>query len=57
MVDDYPKNYPECVEGKGNPPPEDTGGEWGYDDFYEAINDLEHPEHEELVTWGRSQDY
>jgi len=42
---------PLCVKAKGACPPEDVGGMWGYYDFLEALNDSEHPEHEELKEW------
>jgi Plasmid pRiA4b ORF-3-like protein len=43
--------YPICIKGKGACPPEDCGGIWGYASFLEAINDPEHPEHEEMLEW------
>ena len=57
IIDDYPKNYLKCIAGKGNTPPEDVGGEGGYEDFLEAINDPKHPEHEDMLVWGNSQRY
>ena len=42
---------PVCVKAKGACPPEDIGGMWGYYDFLEALNDSEHPEHEESKAW------
>jgi hypothetical protein len=43
--------YPRCVDGKRACPPEDCGGSWGYANFLEAIQNPEHPEHEELTEW------
>jgi hypothetical protein len=43
--------YPVCIGGKRNCPPEDVGGPWGYDDFLEAIQDPQHPEHESMLEW------
>jgi hypothetical protein len=43
--------YPACVKGKRACPPEDVGGVWGYDTFLEAIQDPDHPEHEDYVEW------
>ncbi|WP_027364989.1 plasmid pRiA4b ORF-3 family protein [Desulfotruncus alcoholivorax] len=57
VIDDYDKNYPVCLEGEGNTPPEDVGGEHGYEEFLEIIADEKHPEHEEMVAWGESQGY
>jgi hypothetical protein len=43
--------YPVCIGGKRNCPPEDVGGPWGYEDFLEAIQDPQHPEHESMLEW------
>jgi hypothetical protein len=45
------QKYPICVKGKGNCPPEDCGGVWGFDDFKDAMADPKHPEHENLKEW------
>jgi hypothetical protein len=45
------KRYPVCLTGKRACPPEDCGGVWGYASFLEAIQDPQHPEHEEMVDW------
>ncbi|PZO52447.1 MAG: hypothetical protein DCF15_13715 [Phormidesmis priestleyi] len=44
-------DYPICIKAKRACPPEDCGGIWGYRDFLEAIQDPEHPEHEEMLEW------
>ncbi|MBI4668723.1 MAG: plasmid pRiA4b ORF-3 family protein [Elusimicrobia bacterium] len=41
-----------CVAGARACPPEDVGGVSGYGEFLEAINNSEHPEHEERLTWA-----
>jgi tetratricopeptide (TPR) repeat protein len=43
--------YPACVAGKRACPPEDCGGVWGYANLVEAVNDPEHPEHDEMLEW------
>ncbi len=43
--------YPRCLKGKRACPPEDVGGVWGYAGFLEAIQDPDHPEHEEMLDW------
>ncbi|MGA1870906.1 MAG: plasmid pRiA4b ORF-3 family protein [bacterium] len=44
--------YPICIKGKRACPPEDCGGIWGYLDFLEAIEDISHPEHDEILEWA-----
>ncbi|MEK7748037.1 MAG: plasmid pRiA4b ORF-3 family protein [Nitrospirota bacterium] len=43
---------PRCVAGARACPPEDCGGVHGFDKFLEAIADLKHPEHADLVQWS-----
>jgi hypothetical protein len=44
-------NYPRCIDGARNCPPEDCGGPWGYEDFLAAISDPDHEEHDEHLAW------
>lgn len=44
-------NYPICIAGKMNCPPEDCGGIWGYVDMLEALKNPESKEHEGFVEW------
>ena len=44
-------SYPICLKGKRTCPPEDCGGIWGYNDFLEAIQDPDHPEHDDMLEW------
>lgn len=57
VIEDYDKNYPVCMEGEGNAPPEDVGGEPGYEQFLRVIADQDHPDHQHLLEWGTSQGY
>jgi hypothetical protein len=43
--------YPRCIAGERSCPPEDVGGSGGYEHFLEAMNDPEHEDHEDMVTW------
>ncbi len=45
------QNYPACVDGKRNCPPEDCGGIWGYAELLEILGDRAHPEREERLEW------
>lgn len=40
-----------CLAGKRACPPEDVGGVSGYARFLEVIEDSEHPERKEMLTW------
>lgn len=57
IIEDYDKNYSICLEGEGNTPPEDVGGEGGYEEFLKIINDNSHPEHKSMLAWGEIQGY
>lgn len=50
-------NYPICSAGAGSAPPEDVGGEGGYEMFLEAYNDETHPDHEHMKRWVLAQGY
>ncbi len=45
------KFYPVCIAGKKNCPPEDCGGIGGFYYMLEALNDKNHPEHEDWSSW------
>ena len=45
------QGYPLCIKGKRACPPEDVGGVWGYVNFLEAVQHLEHPQHEDYLEW------
>lgn len=57
VVDNYDRNYPICLAGAGNAPPEDVGGEGGYEEFLAIIADQNHPDYNYMESWGRSQGY
>jgi hypothetical protein len=57
FLDDYDKNYPVCIDGEGNTPPEDVGGEYGYEEFLKIIADESHPDNMHIVSWGKMQGY
>jgi hypothetical protein len=43
--------YPACIAGKRNGPPEDCGGIWGYYQLLEIQATPDHPEREERMEW------
>lgn len=43
--------YSVCLAGTRACPPEDVGGLSGYENFLEAINNPDHPEHDEYLEW------
>ena len=44
-------NYPICVKGKMNCPPEDCGGIWGYSDLLDILNNPDDAEYESYIEW------
>ncbi len=40
------------IEAKGQRPPEDVGGEYGYEEYLRIISDPDDPDHESAVQWG-----
>lgn len=57
VIHDYTVNYPTCVDGEGTAPPEDVGGEAGYEEFLSIIHDSSHPDHLNLKEWGEMKGY
>ncbi|MBN8209792.1 plasmid pRiA4b ORF-3 family protein [Bacillus sp. NTK071] len=57
VVDNYKVNYPICLDGEGNAPPEDVGGEGGYEEFLQIIGDPNHPDYQHMISWGKMQGY
>jgi hypothetical protein len=42
---------PVVLKGRRACPPEDVGGPWGYERYLEIIQDPDHPEHAQYLTW------
>jgi hypothetical protein len=55
VIDDYSLTVPTCIEGNGNAPPEDVGGENGFAHFLNVIHDKTHPDHQQMSAWGKRQ--
>lgn len=47
---DYDKKieYPRCIDGALNGPPEDCGGIWNYNSIVEALENKKHPDHDDI---------
>ena len=44
-------HYPICIKAVKAGPPEDVGGIWGYYTMLEALENPEHPSHEQFFEW------
>jgi hypothetical protein len=43
--------YPECLDGRGQCPPEDCGGWRGYENLKEILKEKSHPEYQDYIEW------
>ncbi len=43
--------YPVCIDGALNCPPEDIGGIYAFYEILKAVNDENHPDHEEMIEY------
>ncbi|WP_158591751.1 plasmid pRiA4b ORF-3 family protein [Oceanobacillus halophilus] len=55
MIENYDNMFPVCLEGEGDTPPEDVGGEGGYAYLLEVLEDKHDPEHEHMKNWYEMQ--
>ena len=44
--------FPILLERKGERPPEDVGGEGGFEEYMRIISDKNHPEYEAMLQWS-----
>ena len=57
LIFDYDKNYACCIDGNGDAPPEDVGGEGGYEEFVKIMSDPTHEEYTDMKQWVDGQWY
>lgn len=51
VLTDYELDYPQVIKFKGNCPPEDCGGIYGYYYLMDVVADKNHPDYEEQKEW------
>lgn len=57
VKDDFePGKIFHCIDGKGNCPPEDCGGTWGFQEMLETVSDPDHAEFAEMREWAGMED-
>jgi hypothetical protein len=57
IIFNYDKNYPTCLEGDGEPPPENVGGETGFYEFLRIIQNPNNERHFDIKDWASLQRY
>lgn len=57
VIDDFNGNHPGFLDGSGDAPPEDVGGEDGYEEFLRVMEDETDPEHENMRKWSMGSSY
>ncbi len=57
VYDGFNERLPLLIAGEGNAPPEDVGGESGYEEFLEIMANPSHEEYEYMRDWAKSQGY
>jgi hypothetical protein len=55
VIDDYAFNYPTCIRGEGDPPPEDSGGIFGYAHILGVLSNPKHEEYADIAAWVKTQ--
>lgn len=51
IIEDYDKNFPVCLEGEGEAPPEDSGGTIGYVSLLGILKRPHDPDHHDMKAW------
>lgn len=53
LIQGSAERWPKLLEAKGQRPPEDVGGEGGFDEYMKIVSDPDHPDHEHMLEWVR----
>ena len=54
VVEDSNNRFPKLLERQGERPPEDVGGEGGFEAYMEIISDPKSPEYDFMIQWAES---
>jgi hypothetical protein len=57
IIEDHNGNHPIFIDGNGDAPPEDVGGEPGFGHFTRVMADKDDPEHGDWRQWAQGQGY
>ena len=59
VLGDPGAGYPVCTDGRRGCPPEDCGGEAGYEELLQALANPRHKRHREFILWlkGHAKNY
>lgn len=57
IVEDYYFGFPTLLVGQGTAPVEDVGGVEGFNEFLEAYQNEQHPEHVNMREWASHQNF
>ena len=57
VINDFNGNHPVFLDGSGEAPPEDVGGEQGYEEFLRVMADVNDQEHEGYRQWAEGSSY
>lgn len=57
IIEDHYTSAPILLDGSGDAPPEDVGGESGFEQFVRTMADKDDPDHEDMKRWAEGQQY
>jgi len=57
ILEKYPQKCPVCIAGERTCPPEDCGGDWGYEELLKIRKNKNHPEYKEKIVGWLGKDF